>query len=171
MATKTLGNEFSSDTASRTLADNIRGIRVTADRNGLALSITARMTITTANKTMRGALYNSDNNTFIAATEEKSIDFDDVNFQEVTWNFPSKVRLKKGTSYLIVLWSEAVAGLEAVARDTSKTGEASVMNETYTGTFPTTFTPSDSTDYLEIYCTYQLIGGGNLSLGNSNDRN
>lgn len=168
MITKTFGNPLTASTDANTAEDSMRGAKAIANGNGRAVSITVRINCDTASKLMKCALYDADTNGLIAQTIEQTIGTGGL--QNVTFTFARKPRIRKNKAYYIVLWSQSATGAGSIIRTNVTGGTGVTMASVYGATFPNPIVPVANVTIAEIYCTYQLTGGGDLSFGNRQDR-
>jgi hypothetical protein len=137
---------YATQGGSTSALDVISGSRFTIPQAGLANSMSAYLSSTTAFKA-KAAIYSSDGSTLIGTTEEKV--FNNANGW-VTFNFVSPPILAASTDYVLVVWSNS-----SNVNIYRYTGTAQRFQATGTyPTWPTSVANQDSQRTYSIYCTY-----------------
>lgn len=158
----TFGNT-SNLSGSATIESTIRGQIFTMPEDGVATSITAYLTTTTAAKRARCMIYKASDTSLVAVTEQRIIAIGtDV---AETFNFNYTVNLTSGVDYILCAWSEAAGGVLTLSVDLfAGTGDSRVDTEGLTSYPPDPMIPTGhNASENSIYCTY--TPGSQLTFG------
>lgn len=158
----TFGNATGTSTSSsNTYENNITGEVFTLSEDGLATSMTASLTCTSANKSVRCLIFRAADTFLVAMTEQKTVTVGtsgEVTFNFVTWDGATRyVRLYAG-DYRLCVWGSSAAGFGLVKDDGGTGSTFLVQSATYsvasTVSPMVSSTVTASSPTMHIFCTY-----------------
>jgi len=147
--------------SSGVLDDYIFGAVFTITEEGTADSITVALKYSTTQSTwsVKCAIYKHSDLSLVGSTEEREIT-PTLEFVWYTFNFDApKPSLTTDTAYILVAWTEVIAGNCKIAYTTGDTDQLHIKNVVYTGTFPNPWESPTELDYkASIFCNYTTAG-------------
>jgi hypothetical protein len=131
-----------------TYNDDVRGCAASPTYNGTATKMTAYITGWTTGEKIKLALYDASDDSFVAATEEKSTGGSGW----ISFNFSPTVTIYSAKTYLLAIYSDS----DITMYSDSEVGEYPNQNNAGYPSWPDPVTTGTGTQF-SVYCTYTAV--------------